>query len=419
VGATPAVAAAFLLLGGAVGKSAQLPLQTWLPDAMAGPTPVSALIHAATMVTAGVYLIARMHPLFELAPAAMTAVAAIGAATLLIAGFRALAQRDIKRVLAYSTISQIGYMFLALGVGAWSAGIFHLMTHACFKALLFLGAGVVSLSLHHERDIFRMGGLRHRIPVTFWTFLIAGGALAGFPLITSGFFSKEWILTEAWIAPHGSPWLWAAGILGALVTAVYTFRLIFLVFYGPERGEPHRVADARMLGPLVVLGALSVAAGWLEIPSTLGGFKPFGHFLEGTFGAPAPHHAGLGLEWTLLAVAVAASLFGILLAWLWYLRPERRRGEERDTPLVPAAVARFWRAGWGFDVLYDVLFVRPLVVTARALRGDAIDLIYRGIVSVIALANLLLRTTQTGRLRWYAVAIAGGAVLVLFLVVFR
>jgi NADH-quinone oxidoreductase subunit L len=230
-----AVAAAALLLGGAVGKSAQLPLQTWLPDAMAGPTPTSALIHAATMVTAGVYLIARTNVLFALAPDVQLAVAVVGAVTLLVAGLSALTQYDIKRVLAYSTVSQIGYMFLALGVGAWSAAMFHFMTHAFFKALLFLAAGVVIHALHHEHNMFKMGGLRKELPVAFWAFAIGGSALAGLPLITAGFYSKDLILWLAWSSDKGSPWLWGAGMLGALLTAAYTYRLIFLVFFGPRR----------------------------------------------------------------------------------------------------------------------------------------------------------------------------------------
>ena len=222
-GSAPAAAAALLLLGGALGKSAQLPLQTWLPDAMAGPTPVSALIHAATMVTAGVYLIARTHVLFALAPAVQLLVGVIGAATLLLAGCSALTQRDIKRVLAYSTISQIGYMFLALGVGAWGAAMFHFMTHAFFKALLFLAAGVLIQALNHEHDIFRMGGLWRQLPVAFWTFLVGGAALAGFPLITAGFYSKDLILAQAWSSGLAGHWLWAAGWIGALLTAVTSF----------------------------------------------------------------------------------------------------------------------------------------------------------------------------------------------------
>ena len=205
VGSPYAIAAAALLLGGAVGKSAQLPLQTWLPDAMAGPTPTSALIHAATMVTAGVYLIARTHVLYTLAPQVQFAVAVVGAATLLLAGFSALTQPDIKRVLAYSTISQIGYMFLALGVGAWAAALFHLMVHAFFKALLFLAAGIVIDALHHEHNIFRMGGLRKELPIAFWTFLIGGCSLAGLPLVTAGFVSKDLILWSAWTSPARRP----------------------------------------------------------------------------------------------------------------------------------------------------------------------------------------------------------------------
>src|SRR6202045_1719390 len=229
-----ALAAAALLLGGAVGKSAQLPLQTWLPDAMAGPTPTSALIHAATMVTAGVYLIARTHVLFTLAPPVQFAVAIIGAVTMLLAALSALAQHDMKRVLAYSTISQIGYMFLALGLGAWSAALFHFMTHAFFKALLFLAAGVVIHAVH-EQDLFRMGGLRSELRLAFWSFVIGGSALAGLPLITAGFFSKDLILWQSWAGPNGSAWFWIAGVTGALLTSLYSFRLISLAFYGPEQ----------------------------------------------------------------------------------------------------------------------------------------------------------------------------------------
>ena len=234
-GSPYATAAAALLLGGAVGKSAQLPLQTWLPDAMAGPTPTSALIHAATMVTAGVYLIARTHVLFALAPDVQFAVAVIGAATLLRSrGLSALTQSDIKRILAYSTVSQIGYMFLALGVGSWAAAMFHFMTHAFFKALLFLASGIVIEALHHEHNIFRMGGLRKELPIAFWTFLIGGCSLAGLPLVTAGYFSKDYILWGAWTSPQGNPAFWIVGIIGVLLTGLYTFRLIFVVFFGSQ-----------------------------------------------------------------------------------------------------------------------------------------------------------------------------------------
>ncbi len=266
LGSAVAVAAALLLLGGAVGKSAQLPLQVWLPDAMAGPTPVSALIHAATMVTAGVYLIARTHVLFSLAPVAQSAVAVVGGGTLLLAGFSALTQPDIKRVLAYSTMSQIGYMFLALGVGAWQAAIFHFMTHAFFKALLFLGAGVIINALHDAHSIVRMGGLRQEMPVAFWTFLIAGCSLAGLPFITAGFFSKDLIIWEAWSAEQGHPGFWIAGMAGALLTSLYTFRLIFRVFFGPVGTPVTKRPGYAMKIPLLVLAFLSVVGGYLKEP---------------------------------------------------------------------------------------------------------------------------------------------------------
>src|SRR6516165_5242979 len=265
-GSIYAAIAALLLLGGAVGKSAQLPLQVWLPDAMAGPTPTSALIHAATMVTAGVYLIARTHVLFALAPAAQLAVAIVGAATLLVAGFSALTQHDIKRVLAYSTVSQIGYMFLALGVGAWQAAMFHFLTHAFFKALLFLGAGVIIDALHDEHSIFRMGGLRRELPVAFWTFLAGGCALAGLPFITAGFFSKDLIIWQTWSAEGGHPGFWIAGMVGALMTSLYTFRLIFRVFFGPLGTPVTKRPGYTMTIPLMVLALFSFGAGYLKEP---------------------------------------------------------------------------------------------------------------------------------------------------------
>ncbi|MDC4223034.1 MAG: proton-conducting transporter membrane subunit [Candidatus Manganitrophus sp.] len=257
IGAPLAIWAAALLLGGAVGKSAQLPLQTWLPDAMAGPTPASALIHAATMVTAGVYLIARTHGLFLLAPPVLTALAVVvGGLTLLLAAFSALVQTDIKRVLAYSTMSQIGYMFLALGVGAWHAAIFHLMTHAFFKALLFLAAGAVIVACHHEQNIFQMGGLRRRrIWSTPLVFLVGGAALAALPLVTAGFYSKDAILWETWALRRQRPLVIAAGVIGAFLTSLYTFRLIFIVFFGAPRKAPTGGEPGLLIRiPLVVLG---------------------------------------------------------------------------------------------------------------------------------------------------------------------
>ena len=285
-GTTLAVAVGLLLLGGAVGKSAQLPLQTWLPDAMAGPTPTSALIHAATMVTAGVYLIARLHVLYSLAPVAQEAVAIVGIATLILAGLSALTQWDIKRVLAYSTISQIGYMFLALGVGAWSAALFHFMTHAFFKALLFLSAGIVTNALHNEHNMFKMGGLRKELPVAFWTFLIGGCSLAGLPLITAGFYSKGLIIWEARAAASGSTALWVLSIVGVLLTSLYTFRLIFLVFFGDAKSRVSQKPGYAMKVPVIVLSVLSVLGGFVDTPWFLGNVHRFSDFLQTSLPPP-------------------------------------------------------------------------------------------------------------------------------------
>ena len=254
-----------LIFAGVVGKSAQLPLQTWLPDAMAGPTPVSALIHAATMVTAGIYLLTRLNGLYVLAPDVLWGVAVIGVITAVVAACAALAQNDIKRILAYSTISQLGYMFLALGIQAWEAGVMHMMTHAFFKALLFLAAGAVIECLHHEQDIRRMGGLRQRLPVPFWSFLIGSAALAALPF-TAGFASKDLILLFAWEAGSGGVWLWSLAALGALITAIYSFKLIFVVFFGDLKTEPTHQPGWRMALPLGILGLFSIAGGLIVLP---------------------------------------------------------------------------------------------------------------------------------------------------------
>ncbi len=417
IGSALATTAALLLLGGAVGKSAQLPLQTWLPDAMAGPTPVSALIHAATMVTAGVYLIARTHTLFALAPAAMAIMAAVGAVTLLLAACSALVQSDVKRVLAYSTISQIGYMFLALGVGAWSAAILHFMTHAFFKALLFLAAGAVILALHHEQDIFRMGGLRARLPAVFWTFLIGAASLTALPLVTAGFYSKDLILWKVWSLPQGSPWLWAAGMLGALLTGLYAFRLVFLVFYGPERTTVTYHPGRRIGVPLVILAALALAGGFCEIPPTLGGWPAFSRFLEGTFGgAPEPVHSGHATEALLQVVTSAVTLLGLCAAYFLFLRRPAWARAVR-TSSVGRVVHRLWAAGWGFDALYDRLVVRPYDALARLSRSDVIDRLYTGLAAAMVWVHGGLTRTQTGRLRTYAVGIALGAIIALAIMV--
>ena len=412
-----AIAAAALLLGGAVGKSAQLPLQTWLPDAMVGPTPVSALIHAATMVTAGVYLIARTHVLFSLAPAVQLTVAVIGAATLLLAGFSALSQRDIKRVLAYSTISQIGYMFLALGVGAWSAAIFHLMTHAFFKALLFLGAGVVILAMHEEHDMRKMGGLRRRLPVTFWTFLIGAASLSALPLVTAGFYSKDLILWSAWSSRSGSTWLWVAGLAGALLTSLYTFRMVFLTFFGEAKHEVTYAPGNRLRLPLVVLAILSLVGGFIELPHSLGGRPFFSQFMESAL--PAFNHVrgDTHAETVLQIIAAVVSISGIYLAYLFFLR-RRAIAEGLVRSTLGAALDRFWFGGWGFDWLYHKLFVNPYVWLARANKDDFIDSIYNGIAKLNELLYRALSWTETGKVRWYMAGIVFGAIVAIAITVF-
>lgn len=408
-GSMLAVISAALLLGGAVGKSAQLPLQTWLPDAMAGPTPVSALIHAATMVTAGVYLIARTNALFMLAPAVQAAVAVIGAVTLLLAGFSALAQSDLKRVLAYSTISQIGYMFLALGAGAWSAAIFHFMTHAFFKALLFLGAGMVISSLDHEHNMFKMGGLRKRLPLVFLTFLIGALSLSALPLVTAGFYSKDLILWEVWSSRAGGAWLWAAGLAGALLTSIYSFRMIFITFFGEAKTEVSSRPGMLMSVPVVILAVLSVAGGFIEGPLT--------GFLSTALPVLHPAKAVPGIEPLLKVIAGSVSVAGIILAWFLFLRsPDHVRNLSRGRAC--ALVHSLWLSGWGFDRLYDTLIVKPFVWAARVNIDDAVDLVYLGMIWTAGRVNGLLTFTQSGKVRWYAAGIAIGAALVLGAVVF-
>ncbi len=417
VGSPLAIATAALLLGGAVGKSAQLPLQTWLPDAMAGPTPVSALIHAATMVTAGVYLIARTNALFHLAPVVQAIVAIIGAVTLLLAGFSALTQRDIKRVLAYSTISQIGYMFLALGVGAYAAAMFHFMTHAFFKALLFLGAGVLIKALHHEHDMFKMGGMRRKLPVTFWTFLIAGSSLAALPLVTSGFYSKDMILWYAWSSSIGSPWLWAAGLFGAFLTAIYTFRMVFVTFFGEAKMEVEQRPGIRMKLPLVVLAALATIGGFVDLPDTMGHFTPLSDFLQTALPVPSIASAEAGSELLFQIIASLTGLFGLYLAYRFYLQRPTDVASVTDTA-AGQWLKRFWFGGWGFDTLYNTLLVRPYYWFARVNRNDAIDLIYSAVAAISRWVNFALSLSQTGRVRGYAAGIALGAIVTIAIVVF-
>ena len=418
VGSTLAVLAAALILGGALGKSAQLPLQTWLPDAMAGPTPVSALIHAATMVTAGVYLIARMHVLFTLAPMVQTAVAVIGTLTLLIAGVSALAQSDIKRVLAYSTISQIGYMFLALGVGAWSAAMFHFFTHAFFKSLLFLGAGAVILSAHHEQNMFKLGGLRTQLPTTFWTFLVGSASLAAIPLITNGFYSKDLILWHAWSSPLGSQWLWAGGLIGAALTALYAFRMVFLTFFGPSRIQSlsHR-PGIFITVPLIILAVLSVLTGFIELPHSFGKVQWFSAFLDSALPAAQTRPGAEHEEVVLQILASIGCLSGLCIAYVLFLRNPGFVDAWTGNPRI-ATIHGFLLSGCGFDRLYHVLFVRPFWWLGTVNRADIVDLLYFAIAKVVEALHCGLSLSQTGKVRQYAVGIAIGAAVAVGIAVF-
>jgi NADH-quinone oxidoreductase subunit L len=412
VGSQTVVAIAFLLLGGAVGKSAQLPLQTWLPDAMAGPSPVSALIHAATMVTAGVYLIARMHVIFELAPTAQLWVGIIGALTLLVAGFSALTQFDLKRVLAYSTISQIGYMFLALGIGAWSSAIFHFMIHAFFKALLFLAAGAVIMVLHHEHDMFKMGGLKNRLPVIYWTFLIGAASLAAFPLITAGFYSKDQILWLAWAGEKGNIWFYLAALIGAFITAIYTFRMVFLTFFGEEKTHVGHPAGALMTVPLIVLAVLSLAGGFIELPHNMGHVTLFSDFLTPVMPAVELRPGVESSEFWLQAIAVILGLTGIYVAYFFYMKRTDLRAEIKGATYE---LNRFWFSGWGFDALYDLVIVTPYVYFSRMNKNDFVDKMYEGMVSGANFFNRIFARSQSGIMRWYIMGIVIGAVLILSL----
>lgn len=396
-GGTLPVLATALLLGGALGKSAQLPLHSWLPDAMAGPTPVSALIHAATMVTAGVYLIARLHGLFELAPATLAAVAWLGLATALFAALCALVQRDIKRILAYSTLSQIGYMFLAVGVGAYAGAVFHLVTHAFFKALLFLAAGAVTHCLHHEHDIFRMGGLAQRLPVPFAAFLIGGAALAALPF-TAGYYSKDAILLATFASAGMGPLLWLGALAGAALTSVYTFRLIFVAFFGPAQTEPDQQPGWRMALPLLLLGGASLAGGALVLP------------LEGVLPAVLhPQVAGV-----VVVITIAVPLLGVALAWALFAAPKLSLERYTESPRG-LAVQAFLRRGWGFDMLQERLLVRPYRRAAHALRGEPVDRIVGAVITINSLAHRALTRLQNGELRWYARSFALGLLLFLAL----
>ena len=365
-----------LLFIGATGKSAQIPLYIWLPDAMEGPTPVSALIHAATMVTAGVYMVARSNALFALSPTALALVAGIGAATAIWAASIGLVQNDIKRVLAYSTVSQLGYMFLACGVGAFTAGIFHLMTHAFFKALLFLASGSVIHALSGEQDMRKMGALKSKIPTTYWTMAVAALAISGIPPL-AGFFSKDEILWQSFAGPYGHKLLWAVGWITAGLTAFYMFRLIFMTFWGESR-VPHEVehhiheSPQPMLIPLVTLAVLSIVGGFIGWPKSLGGGEWFGKFLEPVFeGNPVIHlhEYGRSMEYFLMGLSVVTAFAGIAVAYRMYVRqPEL---SDRMAGAF-AGLHRVLLHKYYIDEIYDALFVNRVKNLGSVLA--AIDL---------------------------------------------
>ncbi len=417
VGNHMAILATLLLLGGAVGKSAQLPLQVWLPDAMAGPTPTSALIHAATMVTAGVYLIARMHGLYELAPQSMLAVAVVGMATLLIAGFAAIAQTDIKRVLAYSTVSQIGYMFLALGVGAWSAGVFHFMIHAFFKALLFLGAGAIILAQHHEQNMFKMGGLAKALPVTFWTFLIASGSLAAVPLITAGFYSKDAIIWYAWSGPGGNIYLWIGAVFGAILTGFYTFRMVFVTFFGKQKIDISHHPKWTIHIPLIVLAFFALFGGFIELPGTMGHVTLFSDFMKSVLPVEVGHHESASLELFSQVLTAVLALLAIYASYVLYMKKMNVVTRFTNTALG-GALQSFFLSGLGFDWLYERLFIRPYVWIARINKRDFVDLFFVFLAWISRQFHYLFAYTQSGRVRRFVLGLALGAVVSITIVVF-
>jgi NADH-quinone oxidoreductase subunit L len=427
-GTAAITAICLLLFTGAVGKSAQFPLYVWLPDAMAGPTPVSALIHAATMVTAGVYMVVRSNFLFTLSPTAMTVVAVVGAGTALFAATIGLVQNDIKKVLAYSTVSQLGFMFLACGVGAYVAAVFHLMTHAFFKGLLFLGSGSVIHGMSGEQDIRQMGGLKEKMPKTFMTFLIGTLAIAGVPGL-AGFFSKDEILWQTFNGHHYI--LWGLGTAAAFCTAFYMFRLLYLTFYGKFRGSKaaeHHVHESpnTMTIPLIVLAVLSVVGGYIGLPAALGGTNPFEHWLE-----PVMHHtaaaeglevhADVSVEYTMMIVAILVALAGIYLAYAWYMRKTSGAKQLSETGLHTMLLNKYW-----VDQIYDTLISKPLIKGSELMSQyfdlGMIDGFVNGVGSVMSGLGGGVRRIQTGVVQNYIVFMGIGLVALLttfFVVIFR
>ncbi|MGV3603852.1 MAG: NADH-quinone oxidoreductase subunit L [Dyadobacter fermentans] len=411
------------LFVGAMGKSAQIPLYTWLPDAMAGPTPVSALIHAATMVTAGIYMVIRSNVLYSLAPSTLEIVGIIGGATALFAASIGLLQNDIKKVLAYSTVSQLGYMFMGLGAMAYSASMFHVITHAFFKALLFLGAGSVIHAMSDEQDIRSMGGLRKKLPVTFLTFLIATIAISGIPPF-AGFFSKDEILAH--VFEHNKI-LWVIGVLGSVMTSFYMFRLLFLTFFGTFRGtheQEHHLHEspASMTVPLIILAILSAAGGFIGVPEALHGSHQLGQFmaplydLAKTANPAAFAHTSLSHseEYMLMAISVAAALISAIAAYVMYV--QKGSVPAADTQ-EKSGLQRVIYNKYYVDELYDSVFVKPVKVLSNFLyaAGEfAIDLIIDAVVKLVGLFAKLLRKTQTGSTGEYVFAMVIGIVVILF-----
>lgn len=428
-------AIALLLVVGATGKSAQIPLYVWLPDAMEGPTPVSALIHAATMVTAGIYMVARAHTIFDRSPYALGVVAIIGASTAIFAACIGMVQHDIKRVLAYSTVSQLGYMFLACGLGAYTAGVFHLLTHAFFKALLFLAAGSVIHALSGEQDMRKMGGLRKRIPVTFWTMTMGVFAIAGLPPL-AGFFSKDEILFRAFVSPNPiGKLLWLVGLVTAGMTSFYMFRLWFKTFFGEERfKEHHDTGHGELHGhgvhesplvmtlPLIILGLLSVIGGWVGVPAALGGHDEIGEFLEPVFsnGVTAAENVSHSTEIGLAAVSVLVALTGLLVAYvLYYKKPGTAASYAQRFP----ALYRLVENKFYVDEVYQTVLVAPLLMLSRLVLGTLFDgavVNGSGYVAGASARGLgsLLRRVQSGNIRSYAGWLALGAAAVIAVMIF-
>ena len=404
---------ALMLFLGAAGKSAQIPLQTWLADAMAGPTPVSALIHAATMVTAGVYLCCRMYTVFEMAPEVMMFISITGAVTLLVAGFAALVQTDIKRILAYSTMSQLGYMFMAVGAEAYQAGLFHMLTHAFFKALLFLSSGAVILAYHHEQNIFKMGGLFYKNKFLFACFAIGGGALAAIPYITVGFFSKDAILGAVWvqgesIAVYNS--LYWVGVAGAFLTSIYTFRLIWVVFFGKENTPYHAIKGITFWGPLAILAVLSTFVGAaLKAPveSILNAAKIPAFVIP-----EALEHGMHSAEWTAVGIASVGLVIGVVLFAFAY---SAVKGFAKTS--LGAGLANICRNALGFDALYDIVFVKPYLLIAKILGRDPIDRLWLVLPALVKGGHSFTSSRQTGSLRDYASSMALGIFVLLMVLI--